>query len=78
MTREEALATYTANVAYAGFEEGVKGTLAPGMYGDVTVLSRDILTVPEEEILGTEVLYTIVGGEVRYAREGVPAPAPRL
>ncbi len=70
MTREEALASYTINGAYAAFEEEIKGSLAPGKLADITVLSRDILTVPEEEIPGTEVVYTIVGGEVRYARGG--------
>ncbi|MCB1033912.1 MAG: amidohydrolase family protein, partial [Acidobacteria bacterium] len=70
MTREEALRSYTANVAYSGFEEDLKGTLEPGKLADVTVLSKDILTVPEEEILDAKVLYTIVGGEVEYSGEG--------
>lgn len=68
MTREEALRGYTLNGAYAGFEEGLKGSLTPGKLADVTVLSRDILTCPEDEIPGTEVLYTIVGGKVLYHR----------
>ncbi len=67
MTRQEALRAYTANNAYAAFEEDRKGTLSLGKLADVTVLSRDILTIPEEEILETTVLYTIVGGEVAYA-----------
>ena len=67
MTRQEALRAYTANNAYAVFEEDRKGTLSLGKLADVTVLSRDILTIPEEEILKTTVLYTIVGGEVAYA-----------
>ena len=66
MTREEALRAYTINGAYAGFEEGLKGSLTPGKLADITVLSRDILTCPEDEIPGTEVLYTIVGGKVLY------------
>jgi predicted amidohydrolase YtcJ len=66
MTREEALRAYTWNGAYAGFEENLKGSLAPGKLADITVLSRDILTCPEDEIRGTEVLYTIVGGKVLY------------
>lgn len=69
MSREEALHSYTLAPAYAAFEEDVKGSLEVGKLADVTVLSKDILTVPEEEILSTEVLYTIVGGEVRYSRE---------
>ena len=66
MTREEALRAYTINGAYAGFEEGLKGSLTPGKLADITVLSRDILTCPEDDIPGTEVLYTIVGGKVLY------------
>jgi predicted amidohydrolase YtcJ len=66
MSREEALRSYTRDCAYAAFEEDVKGTLAPGKLADVVVLSRDLLTCPEEEIAGTRVEYTIVGGKVRY------------
>jgi predicted amidohydrolase YtcJ len=66
MSRMEALESYTINGAYASFEEDIKGTLTPGKLADITVLSKDILTIPEEEILTTEVVYTIVGGEVKY------------
>lgn len=68
MTREEALRTYTINGAYAGFEEDIKGSLTVGKLADITVLSKDILTVPDEEILDTEALYTIVGGEIKYKK----------
>jgi predicted amidohydrolase YtcJ len=68
MTREEALRSYTASNAYAAFEENIKGTLTEGKLADVTVLSRDIMTIPEDEIPKTEVLYTIVGGEVKYEK----------
>jgi predicted amidohydrolase YtcJ len=68
MTREEALRSYTINGAYAGFEEGLKGTLTPGKLADITVLSRDILSCPEDDIPGTEVLYTIIGGKVLYRK----------
>jgi len=68
MTREEALRSYTLNGAYAGFEEGIKGSLTAGKLADVTVLSRDILTCPEDDIPTTEVLYTIIGGKVLYKR----------
>ena len=67
MSRLEALKSYTINGAYAGFEEGVKGSLAPGKLADVTVLSKDILTVPDNEIPSAKVLYTIVGGKVLYS-----------
>ncbi len=73
LTRMEALESQTIKAAYAAFEEDRKGSLAPGKLADMTVLSRDILTIPEEEILDAEVLYTIVGGRVVYRRGGVPA-----
>jgi predicted amidohydrolase YtcJ len=69
MTRLEALRARTVDAAYAAFEEDVKGSLEPGKYADVTVLSKDILEVPAEEILDTKVLYTIVGGKVKYRAE---------
>jgi len=68
MSREEALKSYTWNNAYAAFEETVKGSLEPGKLADITVLSRDILTVPDDDILKTDVMYTIVGGKVAYQR----------
>ena len=69
MTREEALRSYTVNNAYAAFEENEKGTLTPGKLADIVVLSQNILTVPEEEILKTTIELTIVGGEVVYSRD---------
>ena len=69
MSREEALASYTINGAYAGFEEDIKGSLTPGKLADVTVLSQDIMTIPEDDIPSTEVVYTIIGGKVVYERE---------
>ena len=68
MSREEALKAYTLNCAYAAFEEDIKGSLTPGKLADITVLSKDIMTIPEEEILDTEVLYTIVGGKIMYEK----------
>ena len=67
MTRMEALRSYTVANAYAAFEEELKGTLSPGKLADVVVLSKDVSTVPDEEILTTEVLTTIVGGKVAYS-----------
>jgi predicted amidohydrolase YtcJ len=68
MTREEALRSYTLSAAYAAFEEDIKGSLTVGKLADVTVLSKDVLTVPEDQIRDAEVLYTIVGGEVKYEK----------
>jgi predicted amidohydrolase YtcJ len=66
MTREEALRAYTLSNAYAAFEETLKGSLTVGKLADVTVLSRDIMTIPEDSIPGTKVLYTILGGKIAY------------
>ncbi|NNE28964.1 MAG: amidohydrolase [Saprospiraceae bacterium] len=66
MTRAEALYSYTLGNAYAGFEEKIKGSLKVGKLTDVVVLSENLLSCPEERILDAKVLYTIVGGEVKY------------
>jgi predicted amidohydrolase YtcJ len=66
MSRMEALKSYTINGAYAAFEEENRGSLKPGKYADITVLSKDILKVPEDEIPTAKVTYTIVGGKVLY------------
>jgi len=68
MTREEALRSYTIAAAYAAFEENIKGSITPGKLADIVVLSKDILTMPDDEIPETEVLYTIIGGEIVYQR----------
>jgi len=68
MSREEALKSYTWNNAYAAFEENLKGSLATGKLADITVLSRDIMTIAEDDIPSTDVVYTIVGGKVVFQR----------
>jgi len=68
MTRGEALRSYTINGAYAAFEEDIKGSLTPGKLADIAVLSDDIMTIPEDEIAGTEVVYTIVSGRILYQK----------
>jgi hypothetical protein len=69
MTRTEALRSYTLDAAYAAFEEDLKGSLTPGKLADLVVLSGDILTCSDEEILQAEVQYTIVGGKIVFARD---------
>jgi predicted amidohydrolase YtcJ len=66
MTRTEALHSYTVHNAFAAFEDDVKGTLSVGKLADITVLSRDLTAVPEDEIRQAKVVYTIVGGEIVY------------
>ena len=68
MTRMEAIRSYTLDNAHSAFEDHLKGTLTPGKYADIVVLSEDILTAPESEIPNAKVDYTIVGGEVRHVR----------
>jgi predicted amidohydrolase YtcJ len=68
VTREEGLRAYTLNNAYAAFEEKVKGSLTPGKYADIVVLSKNIMTIPDDEIPTAKVDLTILGGRVRYER----------
>jgi predicted amidohydrolase YtcJ len=65
---DEALRVYTVNGAYASFEEGRKGVLAPGMLGDVTVFETDLFATPAAELGSVKIDYTIVDGTVAYAR----------
>jgi predicted amidohydrolase YtcJ len=68
MTREEALRSYTLNNAFAAFEENVKGSITVGKLADLVVLSKDIMTIPEEAIPTTRVDITIIGGKVVHRR----------
>ncbi|MCS7158123.1 MAG: amidohydrolase [Blastocatellia bacterium] len=67
ITVEEAVRAYTVWGAYAEFAETVKGSIEVGKFADVVVLSRDIFTIPPDEIAQVEVLYTIAGGKIVYA-----------
>lgn len=65
---EEALRAYTAGSAYAEFQEGQKGTLAPGMLADFVVLNDDILAISPERIKDVAARTTVVGGRVVYEK----------
>ncbi len=65
---EQALALYTHNGAYAGFEEDRKGALERGKLADFIVVDRDVLTVPADELKDVKVLQTFVGGRSAYDR----------
>ncbi len=67
---EEALTAYTRTAAYASFEEGEKGSLAPGKLADLVLLDQDVTTVAPERIREVRVLRTIVGGRSKF--EAVP------
>lgn len=66
MTREEALISYTLGNAFAAKEDHLKGSLKPGKLADIIIIDKNLLTCPENEILATKVLFTIVGGEIKY------------
>jgi predicted amidohydrolase YtcJ len=58
---------YTINAAWFAHDEGKRGSLEPGKYADLAVLTKDFLTAPVEEISGIESLLTMVGGKAVYA-----------
>ena len=66
MSRMEALRSYTVANAYAAFEEDIKGSLSRGKLADITVLTKDITAVPDDQIKTAKVAYTIIGGKVVY------------
>jgi hypothetical protein len=68
LTREEALRLFTLDAAYAGFEEGVRGSLRPGKYADFVILSGDLLKVPDAELAKLRVARTVIAGETVYSR----------
>ena len=68
MTREEALKSYTLDAAYGAFEENIKGSIQAGKLADFTVFSQDIMKVPDQELLSTEVVMTILGGKVVFEK----------
>jgi predicted amidohydrolase YtcJ len=68
-TREEALLSITLWPAYAAFMENESGSLTVGKYADFVVLDRDIMTVAPQEILGTRVLMTVLGGRPVHRSE---------
>ena len=69
MTREQALKSYTLDAAYGAFEEDLKGSISVGKLADFTIYNQDLMTVPEEDFLDTEVVMTIFGGKVVYQKE---------
>jgi predicted amidohydrolase YtcJ len=68
MSRDEALACFTINGAYAAFEEDIKGSISSGKWADLTVLSADIMKISPKDILNTDVEMTLVGGQVVYRK----------
>jgi hypothetical protein len=73
ITVEQALTAYTANNAYAGFQEDRLGRLVPGYIADLVVLDKDLIHIDPQQIAGTKVLRTIVGGKERFVASGATA-----
>ena len=66
MTIAEAIKGYTIWAAEAAFQEDILGSIETGKYADFTILDKNLLRIDPSEILDTNVLYTIVGGEIKY------------
>lgn len=68
VSREEALYMFTKWAAYSVFEEDIKGTIEVGKLADLTIFSKDLMVIPEEEIMSSQILMTIVDGRVVYSK----------
>ncbi len=69
LSRVETLKSWTFDGAYAAFEEDKKGSITPGKVADFLVLTKDVMTIPEKEILTTLPKLTVLGGEVVYEKK---------
>ena len=70
ISMEKAIELYTLGSAYAEFMEDRKGMLKVGYLADMVIMGDDLLTIPPEQIIKTEVDYTIVGGRIVFNRQG--------
>jgi predicted amidohydrolase YtcJ len=76
ITREQAVIAYTLTSAYAEFAEKDKGSLEPGKFADLVVLSQDIFSVPPPELPKTDSVLTMVGGKIVYDAKALSTSAP--
>lgn len=76
LSREQALALFTSDAAYAAFEEDRRGRIAPGFEADFTVFAEDPIVAQAQRIPSISVVLTMVGGRVAYGpgRTGGGAP----
>ena len=65
----EALQAYAINAAYACFEDDIRGSLEEGKLADITVFNKNLLKIPADDILKTDVLMTIVDGKIVFQAE---------
>ncbi|MFB0564515.1 MAG: amidohydrolase [Candidatus Aminicenantaceae bacterium] len=66
---EDAIKAYTINNAYAAFEDNIRGSLEEGKLADITIFDRNLIDIPEDEILKTEVIYTIIDGKIIFEKK---------
>lgn len=76
ISREQAVIAYTLTAAYSEFAEKDKGSLEPGKFADLAVLSQDIFSVPPPELPKTESVLTMVGGKIVYDAKALSTSAP--
>lgn len=69
LSREQALTLFTSAPAYAGFMEDQLGTIEVGKLADFSIFDRDLMTIPEAEILQAKTVMTVVHGEIVFAAE---------
>jgi hypothetical protein len=72
ITIQEALRCYTWNGAYAAFEENEKGSIEEGKLADFTIWSYNMYEIPPEKLLNMDVEMTVIGGVVKYQKDGTP------
>ncbi|HTL55131.1 MAG TPA: amidohydrolase [Candidatus Limnocylindrales bacterium] len=76
LSREQAIRFYTINNAKILFLDNVVGSLEAGKFADLIIVDRDLLTCPEDQIAGTRVLKTYLGGKLIYTAEKGPQQHP--
>ncbi|MFN7056241.1 amidohydrolase [Hyphomonas sp.] len=64
LTRQQALKLFTLWPAHAAFQEDILSTIQAGKVADFTVFDRDLMTIPEAEILEARAVMTVIGGEI--------------
>lgn len=67
LSRQQALHGFTLGAAYSSFQEHQLGSISVGKFADFVVLSNDIMTVPDNEILNTKVLRTVINGSTVFS-----------
>lgn len=70
ISRDQALKMFTLWPAYAAFEEGSRGTIEVGKLADFTILDKNIMTIPVDEILSAKAVMTVINGEIVHDRRG--------